>query len=100
MENPIVKALIKEAVSSKISAIEKAGNVAAENAKIEAMEKGIKDKKAAVAIFEKKAIMDVVDKKLMAPVVKDLQKDIKEFEKAIDKLKKAQEKRAKKADKK
>ena len=45
-------------------------------------------------------VQDVVDKKLMAPVVKDLQKDIKEFEKAIDKLKKAQEKRAKKADKK
>lgn len=97
MDNTILKALIKEAVSSKISAIEKAGNVAAENAKVEAMEKGIKEKKAALAIFGKKAITDVVDKKLMAPVLKDLQKDIKEFEKSIDKIKKAQEKRAKKA---
>lgn len=97
MDNTILKALIKEAVSSKISAIEKAGNVAAENAKVEAMEKGIKEKKAALAIFSKKAITDVVDKKLMAPVLKDLQKDIKEFEKSIDKIKKAQEKRAKKA---
>ena len=99
MGNSIVKALIKEAVSSKISAIEKAGNVAAENAKIEAMEKGIKDKKAALAIFGKKAIKDVVETRLMAPVVKDLESDIKEFEKSIDKIKKAQDKRAKKAKK-
>ena len=42
MNNPIVKALIKEAITHRISEIDKAGNEAAENAKLAKIEQDAK----------------------------------------------------------
>ena len=100
MENPIVKALIKEAVSSKISAIEKAGNVAAENAKLSKIEQDAKKVSTLKSMLSKEVFKKYIDSKALKAVIKDLESSARELDKAKVKLEKEQEKRAKKAAKK
>jgi len=100
MENIIIKALIKEAITQRISEIDKAGDEAAENAKLSKIEQDAKKVSTLKSMLEKEVFKKYIDSKALKAVIKDLESSSRELDKAKVKLEKEQEKRAKKADKK
>lgn len=100
MENIIIKALIKEAITQRISEIDKAGDEAAENAKLSKIEQDAKKVSTLKSMLEKEVFKKYIDSKALKAVIKDLESSARELDKAKVKLEKEQEKRAKKADKK
>ena len=100
MENIIIKALIKEAITQRISEIDKAGDEAAENAKLSKIEQDAKKVATLKTMLGKEVFKKYIDAKALSAVLKDLESSARELDKAKIKLEKEQEKRAKKADKK
>jgi hypothetical protein len=100
MENIIIKALIKEAITQRISEIDKAGDEAAENAKLSKIEQDAKKVSTLKSMLEKEVFQKYIDAKALKAVIKDLESSARELDKAKVKLEKEQEKRAKKAAKK
>ena len=100
MENIIIKALIKEAITQRISEIDKAGDEAAENAKLSKIEQDAKKVATLTRMLEKEVFKKYIDSKALKAVIKDLESSARELDKAKVKLEKEQEKRAKKAAKK
>jgi hypothetical protein len=100
MENIIIKALIKEAITQRISEIDKAGDEAAENAKLSKIEQDAKKVSTLKSMLSKEVFTKYIDAKALSAVLKDLESSARELDKAKIKLEKEQEKRAKKADKK
>jgi hypothetical protein len=100
MENIIIKALIKEAITQRISEIDKAGDEAAENAKLSKIEQDAKKVSTLKTMLSKEVFKKYIDAKALSAVLKDLESSARELDKAKIKLEKEQEKRAKKADKK
>jgi len=100
MENIIIKALIKEAITQRISEIDKAGDEAAENAKLSKIEQDAKKVSTLKSMLEKEVFKKYIDSKALKAVIKDLESSARELDKAKVKLEKEQEKRAKKAAKK
>jgi hypothetical protein len=100
MENIIIKALIKEAITQRISEIDKAGDEAAENAKLSKIEQDAKKVSTLKSMLSKEVFKKYIDSKALKAVIKDLESSARELDKAKIKLEKEQEKRAKKADKK
>jgi hypothetical protein len=100
MENIIIKALIKEAITQRISEIDKAGDEAAENAKLSKIEQDAKKVATLKTMLGKEVFKKYIDAKALSAVLKDLESSARELDKAKVKLEKEQEKRAKKADKK
>jgi hypothetical protein len=100
MENIIIKALIKEAITQRISEIDKAGDEAAENAKLSKIEQDAKKVSTLKSMLSKEVFKKYIDSKALKAVIKDLESSARELDKAKVKLEKEQEKRAKKADKK
>ena len=100
MENIIIKALIKEAITQRISEIDKAGDEAAENAKLSKIEQDAKKVSTLKSMLSKEVFKKYIDSKALKAVIKDLESSSRELDKAKVKLEKEQEKRAKKADKK
>jgi hypothetical protein len=100
MNNPIVKALIKEAITHRISEIDKAGNEAAENAKLAKIEQDAKKVATLKSMLGKEIFKKYIDAKALKAVVKDLDGSARELNKAKAKLEKEKEKRDKKAAKK
>ena len=100
MENIIIKALIKEAIIQRISEIDKAGDEAAENAKLSKIEQDAKKVSTLKSMLSKEVFKKYIDSKALKAVIKDLESSARELDKAKVKLEKEQEKRAKKADKK
>ena len=100
MENIIIKALIKEAITQRISEIDKAGDEAAENAKLSKIEQDAKKVSTLKSMLSKEVFKKYIDSKALKAVIKDLESSTRELDKAKVKLEKEQEKRAKKADKK
>lgn len=100
MNNPIVKALIKEAITQRISEIDKAGNEAAENAKLAKIEQDAKKVATLKSMLGKEIFKKYIDAKALKAVVKDLDGSARELNKAKAKLEKEKEKRDKKAAKK
>lgn len=100
MENIIIKALIKEAITQRISEIDKAGDEAAENAKLSKIEQDAKKVSTLKSMLSKEVFKKYIDSKALKAVIKDLESSASKLDKAKIKLEKEQEKRAKKADKK
>ena len=100
MENIIIKALIKEAITQRISEIDKAGDEAAENAKLSKIEQDAKKVSTLKSMLSKEVFKKYIDSKALKAVIKDLESSSRELDKAKVKLEKEQEKRAKKAAKK
>jgi hypothetical protein len=100
MENIIIKALIKEAITQRISEIDKAGDEAAENAKLSKIEQDAKKVATLKTMLGKEVFKKYIDAKALSAVLKDLESSARELDKAKVKLEKEQEKRAKKANKK
>jgi hypothetical protein len=100
MENIIIKALIKEAITQRISEIDKAGDEAAENAKLSKIEQDAKKVSTLKSMLSKEVFKKYIDSTALKAVIKDLESSARELDKAKVKLEKEQEKRAKKADKK
>jgi len=100
MENIIIKALIKEAITQRISEIDKAGDEAAENAKLSKIEQDAKKVSTLKSMLSKEVFKKYIDSKALKAVIKDLESSARELDKAKVKLEKEQEKRAKKAAKK
>ena len=100
MNNPIVKALNKEAITHRISEIDKAGNEAAENAKLAKIEQDAKKVATLKSMLGKEIFKKYIDAKALKAVVKDLDGSARELNKAKAKLEKEKEKRDKKAAKK
>jgi len=100
MNNPIVKALIKEAITQRISEIDKAGNEAAENAKLAKIEQDAKKVDTLKTMLGKEIFKKYIDAKILKAVVKDLDGSARELNKAKVKLEKEKEKRDRKASKK
>ncbi len=100
MNNPIVKALIKEAITHRISEIDKAGNEAAENAKLAKIEQDAKKVATLKSMLGKEIFKKYIDAKALKAVVKDLDGSARELNKAKAKLEKEKEKRDRKAAKK
>jgi len=100
MEKIIIKALIKEAITQRISEIDKAGDEAAENAKLSKIEQDAKKVSTLKSMLEKEVFKKYIDSKALKAVIKDLESSARELDKAKVKLEKEQEKRAKKAAKK
>lgn len=100
MENPIVRALIKEAITQRISEIDKAGDEAAENAKLSKIEQDAKKVATLTRMLEREVFKTYIDAGALKAVLKDLANSTKKLDKAKVKLEKEQEKRAKKAAKK
>lgn len=100
MNNPIVKALIKEAITHRISEIDKAGNEAAENAKLAKIEQDAKKVATLKSMLGKEIFKKYIDAKALKAVVKDLDGSARELNKVKAKLEKEKEKRDKKAAKK
>jgi hypothetical protein len=100
MENIIIKALIKEAITQRISEIDKAGDEAAENAKLSKIEQDAKKVSTLKSMLSKEVFKKYIDSQALKAVIKDLESSASKLDKAKVKLEKEQEKRAKKADKK
>ena len=100
MENIIIKALIKEAITQRISEIDEAGDEAAENAKLSKIEQDAKKVSTLKSMLSKEVFKKYIDSKALKAVIKDLESSARELDKAKVKLEKEQEKRAKKAAKK
>jgi hypothetical protein len=100
MENIIIKALIKEAITQRISEIDKAGDEAAENAKLSKIEQDAKKVSTLKSMLSKEVFKTYIDSQALKAVIKDLESSASKLDKAKVKLEKEQEKRAKKADKK
>jgi hypothetical protein len=100
MNNPIVKALIREAITQRISEIDKAGNEAAENAKLAKIEQDAKKVTTLKTMLGKEVFKKYIDAKALTSVIKDLESSARELDKAKVKLEKEKEKRDKKAVKK
>ena len=100
MNNPIVKALIKEAITQRISEIDKAGNEAAENAKLAKIEQDAKKVATLKTMLGKEVFKKYIDAKILKAVIKDLDGSTRELNKAKAKLEKEKEKRDRKAVKK
>ena len=100
MENIIIKALIKEAITQRISEIDNAGDEAAENAKLSKIEQDAKKVSTLKSMLSKEVFKKYIDSKALKAVIKDLESSARELDKAKVKLEKEQEKRAKKAAKK
>jgi hypothetical protein len=100
MENIIIKALIKEAITQRISEIDKAGDEAAENAKLSKIEQDAKKVSTLKNMLSKEVFKKYIDSKALKAVIKDLESSASKLDKAKIKLEKEQEKRAKKAAKK
>ena len=100
MNNPIVKALIREAITQRISEIDKAGNEAAENAKLAKIEQDAKKVATLKTMLGKEVFKKYIDAKALSAVLKDLESSARELDKAKVKLEKEKEKRDKKAVKK
>tara|TARA_R110000744_G_scaffold15863_3_gene43863 strand:- start:5391 stop:5693 length:303 start_codon:yes stop_codon:yes gene_type:complete len=100
MNNPIVKALIKEAITQRISEIDKAGNEAAENAKLAKIEQDAKKVATLKTMLGKEVFKKYIDAKILKAVIKDLDGSARELNKAKVKLEKEKEKRDRKAVKK
>ena len=100
MNNPIVKALIKEAITQRISEIDKAGNEAAENAKLAKIEQDAKKVATLKSMLGKEVFKKYIDAKALKAVIKDLDGSTRELNKAKVKLEKEKEKRDRKAVKK
>jgi hypothetical protein len=100
MNNPIVKALIREAITQRISEIDKAGNEAAENAKLAKIEQDAKKVATLKTMLGKEVFKKYIDAKALTSVIKDLESSARELDKVKVKLEKEKEKRDKKAVKK
>lgn len=100
MENIIIKALIKEAITQRISEIDKAGDEAAENAKLSKIEQDAKKVSTLKSMLSKEVFKTYIDSTALKAVIKDLESSASKLDKAKIKLEKDQEKRAKKAAKK
>ena len=100
MENIIIKALIKEAITQRISEIDKAGDEAAENAKLSKIEQDAKKVSTLKSMLSKEVFKKYIDSQALKAVIKDLESSASKLDKAKIKLEKEQEKRAKKAAKK
>ena len=100
MNNPIIKALIREAITQRISEIDKAGNEAAENAKLAKIEQDAKKVATLKTMLGKEVFKKYIDAKALTSVIKDLESSARELDKVKVKLEKEKEKRDKKAVKK
>ena len=61
MNNPIIKVLIKEAITQRISEIDKAGNEAAENAKLAKIEQDAKKVATLKSMLSKEVFKKYID---------------------------------------
>ena len=73
MENIIIKALIKEAITQRISEIDKAGDEAAENAKLSKIEQDAKKVSTLKSMLSKEVFTKYIDAKALTSVIKDLE---------------------------
>lgn len=96
MEKYIIKALIKEAITQRISEIDKAGNEAAKTAKLSKIEQDAKKVATLTKMLEKEVFQKYIDASALKAVLKDLANSAKELDKAKAKLEKEKEKQAKK----
>ena len=93
MKKGTLKTIIKEAMQSRISEIDKAGNDAAATAKLGKIAEDISKVNKLVTMLGKEVFSKYIDAKLLSAVVKDLQKSAKELDKAKEKLEKGQAKK-------
>ena len=88
MKKTVFKQLIKEAITSRISEIDKAGNEAATTAKLAKIAEDAKKVNTLTTMLGKEVFTKYIDAKALNAVLKDLANSAKELEKAKDKLEK------------
>ena len=93
MKGNFVKQLIKEAITTRISEIDKAGNEAAKVAKLSKIDEDIKKITTLKAMLTKAVFTKYVGVKELKAVVKNLDSSLKELDKAKAKLEKTKAKK-------
>ncbi len=97
MKKNTLKHIIKEAMTRRISEIDKAGNEAAVTAKLAKIDQDAKRVETLKTMLGKDVFEKYIDVKLLKAVIKDLESSAKELTKAKEKLEKDKAKKEAKA---